>query len=515
MGHGEQDLKAQVHVETPIRVLQKFCVSIPEGDKRRLEGIAKALARDEPALAALDAFGPGARCGMVDGPMLMIGNHTDIPLVSEESGELYQYRMALLARDGDLVALNVRRNQAFEDYLSGTLRLGRPQYLTVAANASRRSSPLARTCIEDQSTFVRIVAAARSKGCLTIVPHIGTGHPWLLASAVARAADCPVHVAAPPPRLTKRANDKLWFSVLVRKTLGRHAEPESSHVYGPASLVGRLRLLATKHDRLVVKVPDSAGSAGNIALQACDIRGNANRAVLRHVLELLRATGWTDKYPLQAQVWDCSVRATPSVQLWLPRHDEGAPVIEGIYEQVVEGPEGEFVGSRPTELPPRLINAVAEEAHKLAFVLQACGYFGRCSFDAVIAGDDEGAGSIHWIECNGRWGGVSLPMTLVNRLALPEESPELVVVQRAADATARPHTRTVLEALRNHLFVPSARREGIILLSPPADGGGSRLHFAAVGRQPGTAMAYAREAIEAVSSVFQSGAGGHSVRGQV
>ena len=48
--------------------------------------------------------------------------------------------------------------------------------------------------------------------------------------------------------------------------------------------------------------------------------------------------------------------------------------------------------------------------------LQALGYVGRCSFDLIVVGDPNGDFSIRFTECNGRWGGTSTPMALLDRL---------------------------------------------------------------------------------------------------
>jgi len=47
----------------------------------------------------------------------------------------------------------------------------------------------------------------------------------------------------------------------------------------------------------------------------------------------------------------------------------------------------------------------------VATKLKGLGYIGRCSFDFIISD-----GRPIFIECNGRWGGTSTPMNLVDRL---------------------------------------------------------------------------------------------------
>lgn len=49
-------------------------------------------------------------------------------------------------------------------------------------------------------------------------------------------------------------------------------------------------------------------------------------------------------------------------------------------------------------------------------VLQKLGYVGRCSFDLLLCGPSVEEGAIKFVECNGRWGGASTPMTLLNRI---------------------------------------------------------------------------------------------------
>jgi len=44
------------------------------------------------------------------------------------------------------------------------------------------------------------------------------------------------------------------------------------------------------------------------------------------------------------------------------------------------------------------------------------GYVGRCSFDLLVVGDPEGEFRVRYVECNGRWGGTSTPMHLVERV---------------------------------------------------------------------------------------------------
>lgn len=59
---------------------------------------------------------------------------------------------------------------------------------------------------------------------------------------------------------------------------------------------------------------------------------------------------------------------------------------------------------------------------ELAFLYQCLGYVGRCSFDAILCGTDVDTAQLKYVECNGRWGGTSIPMQLVSRVVAGRRS---------------------------------------------------------------------------------------------
>ena len=67
-------------------------------------------------------------------------------------------------------------------------------------------------------------------------------------------------------------------------------------------------------------------------------------------------------------------------------------------------------------MPDTVNGVLARAARRVAEGLQALGYAGRCSFDHLLLGDPDGDFVIRFTECNGRWGGTSTPMHLVDRL---------------------------------------------------------------------------------------------------
>lgn len=397
-----------------IPVVAAFPTRIGVAAEHRIGRLAARLGAEEPALLDAGAFGAGVVPGLGNGPTLLYEDHGDIPL-TPAGDTVLEYRSLLLARAGDLFAIGGARCREFEDYCRDRLGLGRVVLLAPAQLPRNHGRGIAERCRQDERVFRRICQAAREGGQLNLLPFIATGGAWTLAGAIAAESGARVHVAAPPPRLARRVNDKLWFAQQVTALLGQRSRPPFHFAYGPAALAGRVNALARRHERVGIKLPDCAGSAGNIVLNSEMVRALTPTALRRQLLGLLSDLGWRGAYPLKVEVWDCQVISSPSVQIWVPLAEDGPPVAEGIFEQVVAGLKGEFVGAQPTQLSPHWQARLAEEAVLLARLFQTLGYFGRCSFDAVLTGVNLAAAEAHWIECNGRWGGVSIPMTLMNR----------------------------------------------------------------------------------------------------
>jgi hypothetical protein len=312
---------------------------------------------------------------------------------------------------------------------------------------------------------------------LTVVPHIGTESAWLLAAAVAEQSRRPVRVAAPPPRLTRRVNDKVWFSHRVNEVLGPRALPAFHAVFGPAALAAHVRHLALLSERVVIKVPDSSGSAGNLTLGSSAIKHLSAASLSARLIEMLKELGWKDMYPLLVEIWDTTVHASPSVQVWIPDRRDGPPIVEGIFEQCVTGPKGEFIGSVPATIADHWIALVGNEALMLATLFQYLGYFGRCSFDAVIASSRSSPAALHWLECNGRWGGVSVPMTLANRLTAGKCRDNLVVVQLDHAKFQPRQFLSALRVLEALLYRVAKSSEGVVLVSPFGIEHGTGIHL--------------------------------------
>jgi hypothetical protein len=230
------------------------------------------------------------------------------------------------------------------------------------------------------------VRLARERPSLTVIPYLSTAGAWRLAEAVAAVAGVDVFVLAPPPALAARVNDKSWFSRRAAEVLGPDAIPETGWAADAFELTTLLSILAKRHRRLVVKMPDSAGGVGNVVLDSAAVATLDHDRLLAHVWDQTGRSGRGWGFPLLVGAWDDPVVDRPSVQLWVPQRGDGLPVVEGIFSQVLKGARGAFVGASPTWLPVECQQRLAGKAVRLAFLFQELGYFGRCSFDAVLAG---------------------------------------------------------------------------------------------------------------------------------
>ena len=462
---------------------------------------------DEPTLASFDVFGPDVVVGLSDAPALVFEDHFDIKLFSHKHDEAFRYRLLLLAGDGDQVLIGGHRDLVFEQYCRDVVGLGHPTIVTVPPLSRYRFLSLAARCATDQRAFNIVLDFARRQGRVNLIPYIGTGSAWKLAGQISAATGALVQVAAPPPRLTQRVNNKLWFDQRVIDVLGKEARPPNYHAFGPAAVAGRIAEIARRSERVVVKIPDSAGSAGNIVLDSATVRRLPVSQVRRQILSLLHSRGWRFEFPLQVGVWDCAVLSSPSVQVWVPLADQGLPVIEGIFEQLVCGVEGEFIGAIASQLPEQLRQQLATEATQFAFLLQKLGYFGRCSLDAIVAGSDWSSARVRWIECNGRWGGTSIPMTLVNRLIGDWTQREIMIVQRRDIKARRYPLPTILDRLGNLLYRHDGGGTGVIVTNPGQLGEGLALNLLLLGHD----ASHVQEQLSRIDELFLED--GHRTRG--
>ncbi|HET9772460.1 MAG TPA: hypothetical protein VFS16_16315 [Acidimicrobiia bacterium] len=452
-------------IRPSLPVVEQIPVTVSDAEQRRIAALAEELRRADAALRdeARPAGGGRVRQGAGDGPALVFEDHGEIPLFTEAAPSALEYRSLLLAGDDDVFALGGPRVPDFEVYARDGLRLGD---VDVLPRPPGSTGALPDALLADEASMGRLVRRAREHGSFTVIPYLSTAAAWRLAGAIAEGAGVGVSVLAPPPALAARVNDKTWFSRRVAEVLGPDALPETGWAADALQLTHSLQILAKRHRRLVVKMPDSAGGVGNVVLDSGDVAGLDHDRLLAHVWDRTGRAGRGWAFPLLVGAWDDPIVDSPSVQLWVPQRGDGLPVVEGVFSQVLKGARGSFVGAAPTRLPPEWQERLAGEAVRLALLFQELGYFGRCSFDAVLAGSDPGTAAGHWVDCNGRWGGVSIALTAANRLTGDWARRPFVIVQRSRLRMPARALPDVLDEIGPLQFRAGEGRTGAVVLAP-------------------------------------------------
>lgn len=473
------DMHTEVHARFEFRrslpIIEDIHIDLTDGERAEVKRIARRLVAEEPALCAADVFAPHVTTGIGGGAAVLFEDHSGTAFSDRHLDSLLEYRSIFLVQEGDLLLIGEQRDLAFEDYCRTLLGLAQ---IDVDRPAEMPAAPFAARCESDPRIMERLVSMARRQRELTLITYMGTGHVWRLAREIADRSEAVVRVASPHPRLARRVNDKLWFGYRVNELLGQQAMPSTFPAFGPSALAGHLRRLARKHDRIVIKVPGGGGSEGNLVLETVEYRELSLGEVAARLTATMTGLGWEQIYPLSISVWESPVIDSPSVQLWIPHKQDGPPIVLGIFSQIITGEAGEFVGSVPCDLPIELRYRISREAVVLATLFQELGYFGPCSFDAVVIGNNSGSAQPHWVECNGRWTGVSIPLMLANRVIGDWHERPFVIVQRRG-LRGKPHASfaDIRQLLGPRLFNPGTMGEGTIVLTPARTVAGTGIHI--------------------------------------
>lgn len=457
-------------------LIRRYPSVLTAAERDQCRVVAQKILAEKRLLRERAFFEPFAREGVANGPFVFFGDPGEIPLLGHRTSTALEYRLSVLAGDGDLVVSGYPRNPAFEAYKHRVLQLGRCRYLAVAQTPNGAHVPTHVRCLTDETAYRALKSFIRQQGGATFVPHIATGAIWSLARRLGADTGTPVHVAGPLPSVTQFANDKLCFSQLVNAVFGESAAMTEVAAHGMAALVGHVHAAARKHRKLVIKLPSSAGSAGNFPVFSSDVVGMKPRELGDHLKGLFSDVLDPPQFPMAVQIWENQVLSSPSVQLWIPKLEDGLPVIEGVFEQKVTGDKGSFAGARPLDPSESRVAEICHGGLMLGRTLQELGYFGRCSFDSFLSGDTPDSAAIRWVECNGRWGGVSVPMTLLNRLFADGKQPPYVIAHGSSLDAARRSFSGGLEILKDLLWRPG-RENGIIFLTPSGFEFGNGLHF--------------------------------------
>lgn len=364
--------------------------------------------------AELEAYAPLTwRVAAEQWRTLHLEDLTDIPFLTKiPAVDLYQHRARVRATDGDVFVAVGEPTEGYEAYCHEHLGLGDVELIHADPVDGRMA--VAKACAEG-SAFASLVAHAKRWGRLAIHPYMSIDVIWSLGAKLAEAAGVEVSVCGPPPPITWVANDKMRICELARRIVGPQVLVDEIIERTPDAIAAALKQLASKHARVALKRTRCASAMGNLVFDSAVVGAQSGAALAHSVAEFLKDTEWDGEEMVIACAWettDCS----PSTQLWLPPMGAGLPRLDGVFEQLLEGQEKVFVGSVPSGLPPAVNASLGEISIAIATGLQAMGYVGRCSFDFLVLGDLHGDFEVKLTECNGRWGGTSTPMHLVNRL---------------------------------------------------------------------------------------------------
>ena len=482
-------------VIAPWPIVAAADIAISAAETRRLQDFAERLAAAEPTLRADWFREHGVAPGWAPGPNVYLEDHRGIELATETGAKPFEYRSLCLAGDDDYFLATEPRRRNYESYLRETVGLGSPTILAAPMTRVIRTRRLGKACLGEPAIMDILINAAVEHSGLNIIPFLSTGDVWGLGREIARRSGQPVRIAAPPPQLASRANDKLWFAALLRNLLGRRALPATFEAHSYAAAAAKIRRLAHTAKQIVVKAPASAGAAGNIVFPRSVFEGLTLSEIRRSLVENFSAIGWRGGFPLLLGEWEQSVIASPSVQIWIPLLEHGPPIIEGVFVQTVSADGGKFIGAEPADLLAATTAKIHMEALQIAYLLQRLGYVGRLSLDTVVVGASMKSAEIHWIEANARWGGVSIPMTLANRINEGVSKKDLLIVQKAAETICVADINEVLKALGSKLVsLVEKRRRGVIFLLPPESG---HLMFSVIGLPLQEARAIAAQSIAA------------------
>ncbi len=332
--------------------------------------------------------------------------------------EYYSSRAILRARQGDLVAAAFEEIPGYLNYFSGMLGLGRYDYCQVQTPPGVPGRAVFTALLSDRAALKKIQALAEQEGEFWIHPYMGHQHPWQLAKTVAERSKQAVRVLAPLPAVTRWANDKVRFAEAVEAVLGSQAVLEGRHGRSAQEIARHLVQLARLSNLLSLKLADSASGMGTGIFSSREILEKAPQELEATVENWMKAMEWDESQPsISVERWESETVGSPSIQLWIPPPGDGLPLMEGIFDQLFDpGDKSVFVGSIPSRLPVAVKRRLSDAGVRLGRLFQLLGYLGRCSFDTILKGREVESARILFTECNGRWGGTSTPMSMMNRL---------------------------------------------------------------------------------------------------
>ncbi len=338
------------------------------------EQVAARLLREQPSLRIKPLFQDLVPNEITDAPSLHVDDLKGIQR-SNPNCVFFQERARLRAMDGDMLATTLPQVEGYESYCRERLGLGEVEWITPTSLSNPLS--LAEACWEDRAVRREIIHQVRQNQLRYVHPHMGSDAPWELALLLSQASHRPVKVIAPPPAITRFANDKGSFTKLVRTMFGADAIPATAVVWNTATAAKSLQALAPSARVVAIKLPSAAGGDGILLFPMTEICGRTLREIDDRLRRQLPEIDYESGNELLVTVWVDDLVASPSAQLWLPPLSAGPPIFEGLFMQLIEGANSQFTGFGPAELPQQLHDRITRRCLSLARVFQLLGYVGR------------------------------------------------------------------------------------------------------------------------------------------
>jgi hypothetical protein len=461
-----------------IPIAQRFSCSPDAAALGRINVLAARLLRERPALARPAALQSLAVEHIDDAPALHLDDLTGIALIDRFWDVSYvEDRARLRAVDGDLVASCAPPVPDFERYCADRLGIGSVTWLH--PNRGRDAKRVASACWTDVDVRRQLVARLRAGSYRYLHPHIGNRAIWALAVQLSEASGRSLRVIAPYPALAEAVNDKCWFADVAARLLGERYVPPTFCAWSPAGLAKALRLLGRGAERLVVKVPSAGGGAGSVVIDTRSVRSVEDARLKDALRAQLEPLCWRAGDPLLVARWETHIVEPVSCQVWIPPEAQGVPMVEGVFRQLVER-DVFFVGAYPADIESAMMQAFAGQSCLLALLFQRLGYTGRCSFDAIVLDAGDGP-RLQFLECNGRWGGASTPMTLMHRLFGGSTSLAYVTRRCRVHGLENLDFNALLEHFDTELYDAGSGRGRLIFYSPNGLRSASSIDVVALG----------------------------------
>ncbi|MEQ8211509.1 MAG: hypothetical protein RH917_16915 [Lacipirellulaceae bacterium] len=377
--------------------------------------LADQILKERPSLRLTSEFQALVPERISPAPTLHLDDLSEIRRLKSLSNACYfQERARLRASEDDMVAVCGPETAAYEDYCREQLGLGSVRWLHPKPRA--RLDQLAGACWEDDVVRTELICRVLSDELVYLHPHMGCLPVWELASLLSHESGRSIQVIAPPPQLTAWVNNKLEFATIVQKLLGERYVPRTVSAGCYATLADRVMEITSSCKTIGIKVTNSAGGKGIAILDGASLHNQTLSGLRTHLQSELESFQWDGQSELIINCWETAIACSPSAQLWIPPPQQGGPIIEGIFMQAMSDRLTDFKGSEAAVLPEPQMQEIVDKSYLISLLFQRLGYMGRCSFDLLLVGDGLEDSRVEFIECNGRWGGTSAPMTLMNRL---------------------------------------------------------------------------------------------------